>query len=107
MKIKWLIIGLTGVRSPTRAESGVLGWFWAFLGQFYQAAFVAGEPFCDMYVNLFLMKSERLITYVTQLPRPLSEQKVIFGWFLAFFGQFRLLLQWGSHFVILKPSLGP
>ena len=47
MKRKWLVANVTSVGSPARAERHILG---TIFGVFWsiQAAFVVGEPICDI-----------------------------------------------------------
>ena len=74
------------------------------------AAFVVEESLCDLNLPFWalklsiqdhLMEIEWLITDVTVVDPPISEQKGIFlGYFGHFSCQFRPLLWSGSHFVI-------
>ena len=50
MKIEWLATNVTPVRSSERADHGILG---MTLGVFWpvQAAFVVGEPLCDVEIT--------------------------------------------------------
>ena len=59
MKIEWLIINATAIKSPIRAEHEVLG---AMLDIFWtiQAAFGVREPFCDMEIPYRLQPIQKL-----------------------------------------------
>ena len=49
MKIEWLVIDVTAIGSPDRAEPDVLGGDFGFAFSWpIQALFIVGEPLCDV-----------------------------------------------------------
>ena len=85
-----------------------LGWFWMFLP--ILAPFAVREPLCDLgipscaLITLLMsghsLKIEWFIANVRAVGSPYRAERDILGMALDVFGQFRLLLWSGNHFVI-------